>query len=131
MQSVLFQFLQKYFIHIIISLVVISALTYLYLDYESLKEDKINLNKEIVSLNDNISNLKSDLIKQEQEKKNLESYYEEQLSLNKVAINITYNKQQELKTNISSLNNKVIKAKTSNQKENIKNLLDIIKEDSK
>lgn len=131
MEQILLTFFKKYGIQILIGIFIISTSTYFYLDYKSLKEDKITLIKEKTNLEDSITTLKNVIINQEQEKVKLETYYNEQLELNKVAINITYNKQEELKQDLTTLNNKVIKVKTNNNKENIKNLLDIIKEDSK
>ena len=131
MEKILLTFLKKYAIQILIGIFIVSTATYFYLDYQSLKEDKILLIKEKTNLENNLTELKGVINSQEQEKQQLEDYYKQQLELNKVAINITYNKQEELKQDLSTLNNKVIKIKTNNKKENIKNLLDIIKEDSK
>ncbi len=131
MEQILLTFFKKYGIQILIGIFIISTSTYFYLDYQSLKEDKLTLIKEKTNLEDSITTLKNVITNQEQEKVKLETYYNEQLELNKVAINITYNKQEELKQDLTTLNNKVIKVKTNNNKENIKNLLDIIKEDSK
>lgn len=131
MEQIILTFLKKYGIHILIGIFIVSTATYFYLDYQSLKEDKILLIKEKTNLENNLTELKSVINSQEQEKQQLEDYYKQQLELNKVAINITYNKQEELKQNLTTLNNKVIKVKTNNNKENIKNLLDIIKEDLK
>lgn len=131
MEQIILTFLKKYGIHILIGIFIVSTATYFYLDYQSLKEDKILLIKEKTNLENNLTELKGVINNQEQEKQQLEYYYRQQLELNKVAINITYNKQEELKKDLSTLNNKVIKTKTNNSKENIKNLLDIISEDSK
>ena len=131
MEQIILTFLKKYGIHILIGIFIVSTATYFYLDYQSLKEDKILLIKEKTNLENNLTELKGVINSQEQEKQQLEDYYKQQLELNKVAINITYNKQEELKQDLTTLNNKVIKVKTNNNKENIKNLLDIIKEDLK
>ena len=131
MEQILLTFLKKYAIQILIGIFIVSTATYFYLDYKSLKEDKILLIKEKTNLENNLTELKGVINSQEQEKQQLEDYYKQQFELNKVAINITYNKQEELKQDLSTLNNKVIKVKTNNNKENIKNLLDIIKEDLK
>ena len=131
MEQILLTFLKKYGIQILIGIFIVSTATYFYLDYKSLKEDKILLIKEKTNLENNLTELKGVINSQEQEKQQLEDYYKQQLELNKVAINITYNKQEELKQDLTTLNNKVIKVKTNNNKENIKNLLDIIKEDLK
>lgn len=131
MEKILLTFLKKYAIQILVGIFIVSTATYFYLDYKSLKEDKIILIKEKTNLENNLIELKGVINSQEQEKQQLEDYYKLQLELNKVAINITYNKQEELKKDLSTLNKKVIKTKTNNSKENIKNLLDIISEDSK
>ena len=131
MEQIILTFLKKYGIQILIGIFIVSTATYFYLDYQSLKEDKILLIKEKTNLENNLTELKGVINSQEQEKQQLEDYYKQQFELNKVAINITYNKQEELKQDLSTLNNKVIKVKTNNNKENIKNLLDIIKEDLK
>lgn len=131
MEQILLTFLKKYAIQILIGIFIVSTATYFYLDYQSLKEDKILLIKEKTNLENNLTELKGVINSQEQEKQQLEDYYKQQFELNKVAINITYNKQEELKQDLTTLNNKVIKVKTNNNKENIKNLLDIIKEDLK
>lgn len=114
-------------IRVVLVLIVLAFSTYFYFDYKSLKEDKINLNKSLSIKEEKIKELYNVINGFEIEKKELETYYELQLSKQKSVINIIQENNKQSEKEIKTVIKKVLEVKTTDEKKNLKNLLDILR----